>query len=385
MYKFLLLIIFISLFTACNEEEAMPEDLEGLKTVLSTKKSEMAVLQKDIKYITEKIMVLDPTLQEKAKIVDTLHLTKGDFDRFIELQGTIISDDIANAVSEVPGRITNLKVREGDYIKKGQLIATLDLEALDKQISEVETSLVLAKDVFVRQERLWAQKIGSEVQYLQAKNRVEQLEKSLETIRFQQTKAMVYAPISGYVDMEFMKQGEVASPGMPIVQILNTSDIKIVMDLPEQYLRIVKRGAIVDLNFPSIDLSTSGKISLLGRSINPSNRTLKVEITPLKWSSLLKPNLLAQIKLKELTAAEVVSIPLQSIMQEVDGTEYVYVAESQDDNKWRAMKTYIKTGEATDNVVIVEDGLTIADVLVTRGARNLSNQELIKLNVDSNE
>ena len=363
----------------------MPEDLEGLKVVLSSKKSELATLQKEIKEITEKLVVIDPTLQEKAKLVDTMHLSKGVFDRFIELQGTVVSDDIANVVSEVPGRITSLTVKEGDYVKKGQLIATLDLESLDKQISEVETSLTLATDIFTRQERLWNQKIGSEMQYLQAKNRVEQLEKSLETIRFQQTKAQVFAPISGYVDMEFMKQGEVASPGMPIIQILNTSNIKIATDLPEQYLRIVKRGATVDLDFPSIDLSTTGKISLLGRSINPSNRTLKLEITPSKRSSLLKPNLLAQVKLKELSASEVITIPLQAIMQEVDGTQYVYIAKPKEDKKWRATKTYIKTGEATNNDIIVEEGLTISDVLVTKGTRNLSSQELINLNANSNE
>lgn len=385
MYKILIFISIVFLLVACNKKEAMPVDIEGIKTVLSTKKSEVASLQKEIKELSEKLVVLDPSLQEKSKMVDTMHLSVGAFDRYIELQGTVISDNMANVVSEVPGRITSLRVKEGDYVKKGQLIATLDLESLDKQIAEVETSLHLAKDVFERQERLWNQKIGSEMQFLQAKNNVEQLEKSLETIRFQQTKASVHAPISGYIDMENMKQGEVASPGMPIVQILNTSNLKISTDLPEQYLKIIKRGATVDLEFPSIDLNTVGRVSLLGRSINLSNRTLKVEITPSTKSSLLKPNLLAQIKLKELTAEDVIVIPLQAIMQEVDGTEYVYLAKAQEDKKWRATKTYIKTGEATDNNIIIEEGLTTADVLVTKGTRNLSNQELIHLNADSNE
>jgi len=385
MYKLLLPILIVFLISSCGQKEEAPKDIEGLKTVLTTKKSELAALQNEIKEITQQLTELDPSLQEKAKLVDTVHLSQGVFDRYIDLQGTVISDDMANVVSEVPGRITRLQVKEGDYVKKGQLIATLDLESLDKQIAEVETSLTLAKDVFERQERLWNQKIGSEVQYLQAKNKVEQLEKSLETIQFQQTKANVYAPISGYVDMEYMKQGEVASPGMPIIQILNTSNVKITTDLPEQYLRIVKKGAIVNLEFPSIDLSTTGRISLLGRSIDPTNRTLKVEIIPTKRTSLLKPNLLAQIKLKELTAAEVITIPLTAIMQEVDGTQYVYVAKEQEGDKWRASKTYIKTGEATDNDIIVEEGLTITDILVTRGSRNLSNQELINLNTSSNE
>lgn len=387
MKKTILILSILLLTSACNKDTSgtIPENLESLKTSLAEKKADLATLQTEIKTITEKIMTLDPSLQEKARLVDTLHLITRDFDRYIRVQGTVTTDDIANAVSEVPGRITKILVKEGNYVKKGQLLATLDLESLGKQIAEIETSLSLAKDVFVRQERLWNQKIGSEIQYLQAKNNVAQLEQSLETIRHQQTKANVFAPISGYVDVEYLKQGEVANPGMPILQILNTNNLKVITDLPEQYLKIAKKGAAVDLEFPSLDLHMTGKITMLGRSINPSNRTLQLEIKPTKHSPLLKPNLLAEIKLRELTKEDVISIPLQSIMQEVDGTEYVYTAQIQEDNTWRASKSYIITGEATDNNIIVSQGLTTEDILVTTGTRNLSDQQLIALNNIPNE
>ena len=137
------------------------------------------------------------------------------------------SDDYVNATSEVAGRILNLNVQEGQFVSKGQIIAKLDLEQVNKQIAELETSLDLANDVYDRQKRLWDQNIGSEMQYLQAKNNKERLEKSLETIKFQLTKGSVYAPISGTVEKVIVKSGEVTAPGAPIIQILNTNQVKV--------------------------------------------------------------------------------------------------------------------------------------------------------------
>lgn len=361
------------------------EDLEGLKKLLSTKKGEITLLQEEINEISDKIAELDPSLQEKAKLVDTMHLAMEDFDRYIEIQGSVVSDDVANATSEVPGRITQLLIREGDYVSKGQLIATLDLESIDKTIAEVETSLSLAKDAFERQERLWNQNIGSEMQYLQAKNQVEQLEKSLETLAFQKTKANIYAPISGAIDQRMMEQGEVASPGMPIVRILNTSNLKIETDLPERYLKIAKRGVLVDMEIPSLEQNMRGRISLLGRTIDPSNRTLTLEIKPLGSTRALKPNLLALIKLKELTKEDVITVPLTTVMQEVDGKEYLFVASKDKQNDWRARKQYVTTDVATDNLIVIAEGIASGDILITTGSRTLSDGELLNLNTTSGE
>ncbi len=380
MKKISFIIISIVLLTACQNSEEWPKDLEGLKSLLTEKKKEVSALQKDIQSITEKITVMDPSLREKSKLVDTTKVQITDFERYITLQGVVEANKIVQVSSEVPGRIMRLKVREGDRVKRGQLLAVLDLELLNKQIAEIETRLSLARDIYNRQKRLWDQNIGSEVQYLQAKNNVDQLETNLETLRYQQTKANIYAPISGVIDMELIKQGEIVNTGMPIVQILNTSDLKVSTDLPERYLTIARKGAKVALDFPAIDLVMDGKITLLGRSINAANRTLKVEIKPLQKSRFLKPNLLTQIRIQELKKEGVIVIPLANVLQEIDGTEYVYLAVLQEDHSWRSQKRYITTGDADDDRIVVLSGLDTSDILITTGARTLSNQELIKIN-----
>ena len=379
MKNIIILFLLFSALIACQQStEVEPETLEDYTAALAEKKEELKVLESEILNLTNRIAELDPSLQEKSKLVDTSLVNSSDFTRYINIQGALEADDPVSAVSEIPGRIQQLRVDEGDYVRKGQLIATINVESIQKQINEINTSLDLARDVYVRQERLWNQNIGSEVQYLQAKNNVERLEKSLETVEFQLTKANIYAPKSGSVDMVLLRQGEVASPGIPIVQILNTGNLKVTTDLPENYLKIVQRGKSVDLYFPSIDLETTGVISMLGRKIDPTNRTLELEIQPKSASKLFKPNMLAEIRLKEYQEEDVIAMPLEYILQEVDGTEFVYVAGQDESGDYRAQKRYIEIGEATEGEVIITNGLSIGDAVIFRGSRNVSNGELIE-------
>jgi len=380
MQKIYILITALTiLISACQPKDtAAPETLEEYTKALSEKKKELNQLEEEIRELTDKVAELDPSLQEKSKLVDTSIITVSDFARYINIQGAVEADDPVNAVSEIAGRINNLKVKEGDVIRRGAVIATIDVEAMQKQEAEINSALSLAQDVYARQERLWSQKIGSEMQYLQAKNSVERLEKSLETLRHQMTKSSVYAPISGTVDVVLTKQGEVTSPGMPIVQLLNTNKLRVTTDLPENYLKIVKRGQKVNLIFPGIDVNTTGRVSLLGRKIDPANRTLELEITPDKMSPLFKPNLLAEIKLEELSQSEVVTMPLEYILQEVDGTEFVYVSELDSENNYRAQKRYVTIGEAADGLVIIDDGLAPGESVIFKGSRNVSDGELIE-------
>ncbi len=364
--------------SSCQKEVAKePVTLEELKTALIAKKKDLGVLESEIKDLTDKVAVLDPSLQEKSKLVDTTVLLATDFTRYINIQGAVKADDPVNAVSDMGGRISRLYVKEGDFIKRGAILAKLDVSTIESQINEINSALSLAKDVYERQERLWNKKIGSEVQYLQAKNNVERLEKSLETIQLQITKSNVYAPISGTVDIVMTNQGEVASPGMPIAQLLNTNKLKITTDVPENYLKIIRKGMTVDLEFPSLDIETTGRISLLGRQIDPANRTLEVEIIPKKTSNLLKPNLLAKIRIKELSSKNVITMPLEYILQEVDGTEFVYVAESDEEGNHRAVKRYVSIGEAAEGSVVITEGLLSGESVIFKGSRNVSDGELI--------
>ena len=380
--KYLLnILILASLFLAsCQQAEEIPTDLNGKKTYLKTKQTELRELQKKIASIEAEIEAIDPEAKkEKPRtLVTTQTITRTDFNRYIELQAAVEAEDMVAASSETGGRIISLKVKEGQYVKRGQLIATTDLEQINKSIAEIEKGLELAVDVFSRQKRLWDQNIGSEIQFLQAKNNKERLEKSLETVQHQLTKGNVYAPKSGVIETVIAKAGEMAGPGAPIVQILNTSQIKIAANVPEKFLRNVKQGEMMTIEIPALDMKTKGRVTMLGRTINPANRTFKVEVNLSNPKGLLKPNLLANMLLNDFSAKDVITVPLELVQQEVSGKDYVFVKKDGTDGAM-ASKIYVTTGESYDGNIIIQKGLQGGEELIATGARGMSNNALIQV------
>lgn len=375
--KFLILTLLVTSASSCKKAaEAIPEDLAGKRKYVSAKKKELKELQAHIDEINKDILRLDPPKEKAALQVETLLLKPKEFNRFIEVQGQIVADDIVNASSEIGGRIMSLTVQEGSYVNKGQLIATTDMSTVETQIAEINTALSLATTVYERQARLWEQNIGSELQYLEAKNNKERLEKSLSTINSQISKKNVYAPISGIVDKEFLSQGETAGPGMPIVQILNSSKLKIVADLQESLLGSVKRGDKVEVFFPSLDKTVKHNISMLGRTIDPVNRTFKIEINTGSMGGQLKPNLMAQVKFNDLSQKNSIMIPIDAIQEDVRGNKFVFVTKTKGNQK-RAEKRLIEISESNGKEVVVIIGLDANDNLITAGGMNLSDNDLI--------
>lgn len=375
------LLLFASLFLAsCQQAEQMPTDLEGKKTYLKTKQAELRNLQKEVAKLKAEIEAEDPEAKkEKPRtLVTTQMVSKTDFNRYIELQAAIEAEDMVAASSEMGGRIIALNAKEGQFVKRGQLIATIDMETVKKQIAELEKSLELAVDVFERQKRLWDQNIGSEIQFLQAKNNKERLEKSLETAQFQLTKGSVYAPKSGVVEMVIAKNGEMTGPGTPIVQILNTNQVKVAANVPEKFLRNVRKGEMMSIEIPALDMKTKGKVSMLGRTINPANRTFKVEVNLSNPKGLLKPNLLANMLLNDFSAKDVITVPLELVQQEVSGKDYVFIKKDGTEGAM-AEKTYVTTGESYDGNIIIKEGLAGGEELIVTGARGLAANALIKV------
>lgn len=356
--------------------DSWPENLEGKKAMLKTKRSDLRNLEKEVAQLEKEIEALEPETAART-LVTTMPVARKEFRHFIEIQGNVQSDDYAAATSEVPGRILSIPVKEGQQVKKGQLIATLDVEGVKKQMAELEKSLELAVDVYERQKRLWDQNIGSEIQYLQAKNSKERLEKSLETVKYQLTKAEVLAPISGNVETVFLKAGELASPGVPIVQILSTRKLKVVAAVPEKYLTAIKKGEMVKLKFPALDMEKEARVSLISNTINFANRTFDVEVNFSNDNGIFKPNLLAIMLLNDLTMENVVTIPLELVQQEVSGKDFVYV-EGTDEKGAFAKKVYVKTAESFEGEIIIEEGLDGSEKLIAEGARGLAENELIK-------
>ncbi len=379
------LFLFIALTTlmACGgapeEENAIPKDLDRKKALLKSKRAELRELTVLINDLEIAIADQDPRAVEKPKrLVTTFPVTKETFQHYVELQASVQADDLIDVTSEASGIIVEMPLREGDYVKKGQLVARLDLEQLNKQLAELEKSKELADIVFERQKRLWDQNIGSEIQYLEAKNNKEMLEKSIETLQFQQSKATIASPASGVVERVVLKSGELASPGAPIIQILDPSRLKVVADVPENLLTAVKRGDMIEISYPAINMEQTARVNLIGRTIDEANRTFEIEMNVGSKGGLLKPNLLANVLINDFTEEDAIIVPLNAIQEEVGGKKYVFVQQNDGDGVI-AKKVYIKTGESYRDSIIVTQGLSGEETVILDGVRGLADSEPIQV------
>lgn len=364
-------LLLAFLLVSCSPSQGgneIPEDIAEKKALLKAKRAEAKALESFIDSLQQAIYVQDPSSKREEKVlVKTTKLEKKEFNHYVEVQGTVMSDDFVDISSEVAGRILSLNVKEGQGVKKGQLIATIDPTAIKKQIAELETSLELAQTVYERQKRLWDQQIGSEVQYLEAKNGVDRLNKNLELLNLQLDKTSIYAPVSGEVERVVLQSGELASPGMPIIMMLNMSKLKVVVDLPETYLKTVKKGEQIGVHFPALGEEMNLKVSRVGNMINSGNRTLPVELSLSGANSRkVKPNLLALAKINDLTVAEAITVPIELVQQEIGGKDYVLIL-----NGGKAKKMYVKTGESYDGKILITEGLNGDETIIVEGARGL--------------
>ncbi|HHB78742.1 MAG TPA: efflux RND transporter periplasmic adaptor subunit [Saprospiraceae bacterium] len=379
-YTFLTGLFAILLVVSCKPQKdtGIPSGIEEKRTLLAQKQTELGQLKAFIKELQDSIEAQAPSKKEGV-LVTTLNLEKKDFKHFIEVQSNIEADDMVLASSEMGGRILNMPIKEGSYVSRGQLIATVDAEPIRKQIDQAQNSLNLAKDVFSRQSRLWKQKIGTEMQFLQAKNNVEQLEKTIELLNIQLKKANVYAPISGVVEKVILEAGELAGPGAPIVQILNPNKLKVVGQTPEIYIKNIRKGQRVKVVVPALDdMTFSAPVTLVGTSLNPANRTFKVEAATHSHKGQLKPNLLAKIVINDKTYPSVITIPADLIRHDVEENAYVMVL-GQKDGQYFAKKVIVQTGDAYDGQIIITEGLKESDVLIEKGASGLVDGELVKV------
>ena len=383
MRNFLFLVSF-SLLAACSSTstetaETLPQDYDSLRTLFTEKQESLAELQHELDEIEAAMHKLNNDRERLQKLVSTKLVEKQEFKRYIRVQGSVEPEDVANISTEIGGRITSLLVDEGDAVRRGQLVARIDMETIAKQKAELETQLQLARTVYERQSRLWEQNIGSEIQYLEAKTNVERLEKSVAALHAQLTKANLYAPITGVVDNVYLKSGEAAVPGAPIADILSTTRLKVEADAPESLLGKIRTGDNVSLTFPSIGEEMEAKVSSLGRRIDPANRTIKVEVGIPGHNIDLKPNLLAEVLVNDLTLADTIVISQELVQQEVSGRKYVLIVDMDSENKPVAKKVSVETGPSYDGNVVITRGLSGGETLITTGARGLSHGEPLEI------
>ena len=362
-------ILGLSMFAAACQGKS---ELEEKRRELTEKKEKMQELKAQISELETEIAALDPEFAKtnrRAALVSIQPVVKTDFKHFVEVRGEVRSDKNVTLSSEAMGMVTNIPVEEGQKVEKGQVLVTVNADVLRNNIEGVKTQLELASTVFERQKNLWDQNIGTEVQFLEAKNRKESLERQLTTLQSQLAQSVVRAPFSGTIEEIAVRQGEMASVGMPLVRLVSLQDMYIKADVSENYIGRFQKGDKVEVNFPSLNRTIETTLASVGQVINPNNRTFTIEARLPKESDLLRPNLLAVLKVKDFEKEDAIVVPTNLIQRDGQG-EYVYVVATKGEVP-QAKKKHITTGISYNNQTLVKSGLAPDDILIDQGFREV--------------
>lgn len=348
--KGLLLILIIALAGCQNAK--IPENKETEKKVLENNGSAN---------LPVKVKVIKPEI----------------FTHFITVSGTVEAEKDALISPETNGKVDKILVTEGTFAGKGQLLILLDTRVLESNINEVKVSLKLANDTYKKQKELWNQKIGSEMQYLQAKNQKETLEGRLKTLKAQLDMAHIRAPFSGIVDEIDIKTGELASPGKPVLHLVNLSRLKIYADVSEAYLSSIHEGEKVELSFPAFpNYKREATIYRTGKIINNKSRTFRIEIKLDNPDQKILPNLISRIKIADYQNNSAFVVPTSVIKQDFNGW-FLYKTKNNGTGKV-ATKVYVKPGISSENNTEILKGLLKGEEVIVEGFNQVAEGREIK-------
>lgn len=371
MKTYYAVILITSLLISCSSEKKESKgDLQGKQAELAELKTQQSELTKKIKELESEVARLDPkkATESRVKDVTVSPISATTFKHFVELQGTIDAKNNVQVSPKSGGVVTAVYVKEGDNVRAGQAIAKVDDQLLRESQAELKTQLSLANTVFEKQAALWKQQIGTEIQYLQAKNNKEALERRLSTLNAQIGQSVVTAPISGVVDQVTVKIGQSAAPGMSLVRVVNLSQLKVVAKVADTYSGSVQKGAPIVVRLPDLNRNLNSTISFVSTTVDPLSRTFTIE-APLPADNSLKPNMLAQVKINDQTQANAIVIN-QNLIQSTENGQLVYVAKTEGGKKIAKART-VKTGPSYGGQIAIMSGLKAGDQLVTTGYQDL--------------
>lgn len=384
MKQFIYILAASTLLFACSKPEA--STLEEKKKELELLNKEIADLQSKAKTLEMEILEMD-SQGSSGKLVATEILQLAPFESFVSLEGVVDAEESTLATAQAPGLVTQVLVKVGQQVSKGQVLAVLDMSTLNKSKAELKQQLSFATTVFEKQARLWEQGIGTELQYLNAKNQMEALSNSLATLEAQMDLYRIKSPISGSVEVSELKVGQSVAPGMPLFRIVNLSSSKIKASVAESYSNLIKPGAQVMIQFPDISSDWhSAQMDFVSKFIDPMNRTFGVEIR-IKDAALnrsVKPNMIAKLRISEYKNNEVFTVPTNCI-QYSENDAYIVLAD-QKGKQGIARICTVKTGKSSQGRTEILSGmlsdstqLQAGAAVITAGFQELNDEQFIEI------
>ena len=372
------LLIAATLVVSCGQKD----DNQTVDQLIAAKNNKelqarKALIQADLAKIEAALATLNVRKEEALVSVATLKDTV--FNHYLDIQGSVNTKENILIQPEMPGTLVALNVKAGQRVSKGQLLARVDDGGSSQQVASLETQYQLAKTTFERQKNLWSQKIGSEIQYLQAQTQMLSLQRSVAQAKAMLSKTEIRAPFSGTIDEVFVERGQVVSAGpQGLMRIVNLNNMYVSTSIPESYIGKLKVGTQVDVFLTSLNKNYKGKVRQIGNFINPNNRSFGIEVSIPNPENLLRPNQVAKLKVIDYTVKNAIVVPSNVIQEDGKGNQFVFVATNSDGKTATAKKAMVAIGKSSDNVTEILSGLSANDIIVIEGVNTIS--EGMKLN-----
>ncbi|MGE0567132.1 MAG: efflux RND transporter periplasmic adaptor subunit [Bacteroidia bacterium] len=355
--------LIAGIITSCGED----------KSTLSELKAKQAELITELEKVKQEIEKLDSNKASNGTLVTVKKLIPEFFKTYINVQGKVDAEESVSISSEIPGTITKIHVKTGDFVHKGEVLAETDARSIQQSMADLETAIELSNQLYDKQKALWEQKIGTEIQYLQAKTQKESLEKKKAALAEQLRMSKIVSPIDGTIDAVDIKLGQLVAPGMPAIRVVNFNNLKIKAEIAESYISKVHRGDKVIVSFPDTGDTLSSTIHYSARSINPVSRTFNVELL-LDNKKEYYPNQIVVLKINDYVSQKpTISISNKLIQKDFSGKHYAFIASNN-----KVQRKNIQLGKEYNGYTEITSGLQDNDLLIVEGSESISEGSVIQ-------
>ena len=371
--KYVSIIIALVLLICCESNKTSDNEKQDLELLYK----EYYDLKKQIDIIESKSVLKD---KKNVSLINVIKARVKPFNRYIMTKAEVKTEKNVIINPKANGVIEDISVKRGDRVKKGQIMVKIDSDLIQKNIDELRTNLEFVNKIYTKKKTLWDKKIGSEIEYLNSKNDKESLEKKLKSLLSQKELTIIKAPFNGVIDYIFSKKGEMASPSIPLLRLLNIDDLYLDVSIPERYVNSVKVGATSFVKFPFLDKVIESKVKWVSNYIDQDNRTFKAQISFVNKYNMIKINILADVKVNVQKLDDKIVIPPRCVKRDMLDSTYVLTVDMIDENKGILKKTFVKVGSYYENDIVINSGIIENNFVVLEGV-NTKEGDIVEPNL----